>query len=224
MLEVKNLKKVYAGSGRTFQIEAQFQVHPSERLAIFSPSGTGKSTLLRLMAGLDTPDQGEISLGGKDLGRLPPEKRNIGFVFQDYALFPGLTAVENVAYPLKLRGVGRDERESQARKVLGELGLSEEKVRQKIDRFSGGEKQRIAFARALSFQPDLLLLDEPFSALDELSRQKSRELLIDMHSRYSVPLIFVTHDEADLTKTATHRLNYEADLTAQDKEIHRFFR
>jgi len=220
MFEAKNLVKRYPG----FEIQANFTVKADERVAIYSPSGTGKSTLLRLISGLEQLDSGTLTLNSRSIEKIVPEKRNIGFVFQDYALFPGKTAVENVAYPLKLRGIGAAERIQIAVDFLKELGLSEEKMGQIVDRFSGGEKQRVAFARALSFKPDLLLLDEPFSALDGVSRLKSRELLLDMHARHPVPLILVTHDETDLVKTATHTLSYETSFKVQDKEIHRFFR
>ncbi len=224
MFEVKNLQKTYPRFKTRFKIRADFMVQASERIAVYSPSGSGKSTLLRMIAGLEKQDEGELLLNRRSIQNEPPEKRNIGFVFQDYALFPGLTALENVAYPLKLRGVSLSERNERAAAFLKELGLSEEKISQRVDRFSGGEKQRVAFARALSFQPDLLLLDEPFSALDGISRQKSRELLLDMHARHPVPMILVTHDEVDLVKVATHTLRYEHSSEAQDLEIHRFFR
>jgi ABC-type Fe3+/spermidine/putrescine transport system ATPase subunit len=220
MFKAENLIKRFP----RFELAADFLVASHERLAIYSPSGTGKSTLLRVIAGLEKQDAGSLILNGRSIQDLAPEKRNIGFVFQDYALFPGKTAIQNVAYPLRLRGIGESEQREVAMNFLKNLGLSEEKMHQSVDRFSGGEKQRVAFARALSFKPDLILLDEPFAALDGISRHKSRELLLEMHARYPVPLILVTHDEVDLVKTATHTLSYETITVAQDKEIHRFFR
>lgn len=150
---------------------------------------------------------------------MPPEKRETGFVYQDYALFPGMSVVENVQYPLLRRGWAAEKARAEAETWLKELGL-ENRVNSSVEILSGGERQRVAFARAFVFRPKIWLLDEPFSALDPFLRGKARELLIDMHSRHPAPTLIVTHDEKDLERAATRTLKYQA---SNDGKRHRFW-
>ena len=167
---------------------------------VLGSSGAGKSTLLRLLAGLLRPANGHVALDGRVLCDartfVPPYRRNIGLVFQDYALFPHLDVTANVAYGLRARGVPADERAATVRRTLDMLeiaGLAHERVTE----LSGGQRQRVALARALAIEPRALLLDEPLSALDPLTRERVRRELAALFADVRVPTLLVTHDEAD---------------------------
>lgn len=168
---------------------------PSQLVALVGPSGAGKSSLLRAVAGLMRPEHGRIALGDavwSDSSTgvfVPPQHRRVGMVFQDYALMPHLSALHNVALPL------RDaDRLSQARQMLQRVGLSEEQMLRRPSALSGGQQQRVAVARALVRQPSVLLLDEPFSAVDQMTRQSLYALLADLRADIAVPMLLVTHD------------------------------
>lgn len=188
------------------EIRADFTVKPGERLALMGKSGCGKSTLLRSLAGLVPEDwispQGCLELEGKSLSGVAPESREIGFIFQDHALFPTLSVLENAAFGLKVRGVSRRDREEQALEWLSRVGLSMH-AKGSIETLSGGERQRLAWVRALIWKPKLLLLDEPFSALDPEMRNDLRAELVRLHEQSPVPLIIVTHDESDVSAVST---------------------
>ena len=166
----------------------------AEFVSLLGPSGCGKTTLLRLIAGLLTPDQGAIEVGGRDLTRVAAHRRNIGVVFQNYALFPHLTVAENIAYGLKAKGVPRAD---QAKKVTEALGLvrMEAFADRAVTALSGGQQQRIAVARAIVVEPSLLLLDEPFSALDRKLRETMQIELRHILRNLGITSIFVTHDQ-----------------------------
>jgi len=152
------------------------EVHPGEFLSLLGPSGCGKTTTLRLIAGFERPDGGAVRIGGRDVSRVPPYKRDVNTVFQSYALFPHLSVMDNVAYGLKQRGLGRSERRSRATEMLELVrltGFGDRKPRQ----LSGGQQQRVALARALVMHPRVLLLDEPLGALDLKVR---KELQIEL--------------------------------------------
>ena len=168
---------------------------PGQLVALVGPSGAGKSSLLRAVAGLMRPEHGRIALGDavwSDSSTgvfVPPQHRRVGMVFQDYALMPHLSALHNVALPL------RDaDRLSQARQMLQRVGLSEEQMLRRPSALSGGQQQRVAVARALVRQPSVLLLDEPFSAVDQMTRQSLYALLADLRADIAVPMLLVTHD------------------------------
>lgn len=167
-----------------------------EFLTLLGPSGSGKTTLLMMIAGFVAPTSGQISIGGRVITHLPPERRNFGMVFQGYALFPHLTIAGNVAFPLKVRGCTRDEI---AKRVMDTLELVQ--LRGVADRLpsqlSGGQQQRVALARALIFTPDLLLLDEPLSALDKSLRADLQSELKQLHRRLGKTFIYVTHDQEE---------------------------
>ncbi|HPY59851.1 MAG TPA: ATP-binding cassette domain-containing protein, partial [Methanospirillum sp.] len=177
MLEVKMSKKL-----RDFDLDVEINVRPGEVLALLGENGSGKSTILNLLAGLLTPDEGEITLNGRilfsgaDNRSIPPEERNIGYVFQNYALFPHMSAFENVAFGLKRRKIGAGEIQVLVSRMLEELGIGH-LVSEKVTDLSGGQRQRVALARALVIQPDLLLLDEPLTALDRKTKEKIRQEL-----------------------------------------------
>jgi sulfate transport system ATP-binding protein len=170
---------------------------PSGRLtALLGPSGGGKSTLLRIIAGLESPDAGTVEIAGREATRLPPRKRSVGFVFQHYAAFKHLSVYRNVAFGLEIRRRPKTE----IRRRVGEL-LELVHLEQFADRLpsqlSGGQRQRMALARALAVQPEVLLLDEPFGALDAKVRRELRDWLRNLHAEVNVTTAFVTHDQEE---------------------------
>ncbi|MCX7600323.1 MAG: ABC transporter ATP-binding protein [Meiothermus sp.] len=176
-----------------------FTVEQGEVFALLGPSGCGKTTTLRLIAGFELPDSGQIWLEGREITRLPPEERSIGFVFQDYALFPHLSVFENVAFGLRrLRGKARQAR---VMEVLGLVGLTVFKDR-KPGELSGGQQQRVALARAIAPGPKLVLLDEPFSSLDAALRQSTRDEVRALLKQAGIGAILVTHDQEEALSVA----------------------
>ena len=166
-------------------------------MALMGPSGCGKTTLLRLIAGLESADQGSIQIGGRDVTALPPEKRNIGLMFQSYALFPHMTVAGNLAFPMRMRrdftAAERQRRIARALDLVRLPGVSERYPRQ----LSGGQQQRVAFARALIDEPDILLLDEPLSNLDARLREEMQLELAELRRQVPVTTILVTHDQSE---------------------------
>ena len=171
-------------------------VGDGETVALLGPSGCGKSTLLRLVAGLEPPDAGRITLGGQDLTGVPAERRGVGMVFQDFALFPHLSVRDNVAFGLVEQGVTGDAREARVAALLERMGLGAEADR-RPDQLSGGQQQRVALARALAPEPDLLLLDEPLSNLDRTLKAELLGFLADLLADARVRAIYVTHDQEE---------------------------
>jgi ABC-type sulfate/molybdate transport systems ATPase subunit len=199
-------------------LEASFQVRPSERIAIVGRSGAGKTSLLRVLAGLEAADQGKLYLDGREITRLPPQDRQIGYLFQDQALFSAMNVLENVAFGLKVRGVNRAEREAKAENWLKKVGLTNW-AKNSVERLSGGEKQRVALARALIIAPRLLLLDEPFTGLDAALKKDLISQLLELHKDEPIPLLVVSHDESDLSALATGliRVGEEGESGETDK-------
>ncbi|WP_458098127.1 ABC transporter ATP-binding protein [Roseomonas sp. WA12] len=172
------------------------EVAPGEFLGLLGPSGCGKTTLLRMIAGFIRPDSGRILCDGRDITRLPPYRRGLGVVFQNYALFPHMTAAENVGYGLRVRGIGRADAEGRVRDALGRVGLAHAEGRLP-GQLSGGMQQRVALARALVIEPAILLLDEPLSALDKNLREEMQVELRLLQQRIGVTTVFVTHDQEE---------------------------
>ena len=172
----------------------ELQVEDGECLALVGPSGCGKSTTLRLIAGLDQPDEGDIRINGEDVTHLPALQRRVGMVFQSYALFPHLTVAGNLELGLKVRGVKADLRAQRVRQVLHLVQL-EDRAHQKPAQLSGGQRQRVALARALLRDPLLYLLDEPMSNLDAQLREELRPELRRLVLQDQKPVIYVTHDQ-----------------------------
>lgn len=168
-----------------------------ETLVLLGPSGCGKTTTLRIIAGLEAPDAGgRVAFDGADVTRLPIEKRNVGMVFQSYALFPNMSVIENVAYGLRVRGVPHAERMRRAASVL-ELMRIEALANRRIDQLSGGQRQRVALARALAVRPRAILLDEPLTALDAALREHLRAEIDALLRSLAITAIYVTHDQAE---------------------------
>src|SRR6185312_7953468 len=178
-----------------------FVVPPGSLTALLGPSGSGKSTLLRAIAGLDRPDSGTITINGRDVTGVPPQRRGIGFVFQHYAAFKHLTVRDNVAYGLKIRKRPKAEIKEKVDNLLEVVGLSGFHKRYP-NQLSGGQRQRMALARALAVDPEVLLLDEPFGALDAKVREDLRSWLRRLHDEVHVTTVLVTHDQAEALDVA----------------------
>jgi len=171
--------------------------------ALLGPSGSGKSTLLRIIAGLEVPDTGSVEISGKDATRIPTQKRGIGFVFQHYAAFKHMTVRDNVAFGLKIRKEPKDRIRARVQELLEIVGLAGYADRYP-SQLSGGQRQRMALARALAVEPTVLLLDEPFGALDAKVRAELREWLRRLHDEVHVTTVLVTHDQEEAMSIADH--------------------
>jgi sulfate/thiosulfate transport system ATP-binding protein len=171
--------------------------------ALLGPSGSGKSTLLRIVAGLEQPDSGAVEIHGSDATQVPPQRRGIGFVFQHYAAFKHMTVRENVAFGLKIRKQPKDRVRARVDELLGVVGLAGYHERYP-NQLSGGQRQRMALARALAVEPKVLLLDEPFGALDAKVRAELREWLRRLHDEVHVTTVLVTHDQEEAMAISDH--------------------
>lgn len=193
-IRVQGLSKYY---GPTKALDGvDIEVRPGEFLTLLGSSGSGKSTLLMIIAGFTHATAGGVFLDGRDITNLPPNKRNLGVVFQSYALFPHMTVGENVAYPLRVRGVSKAERDKRIRAALTMVQLAHLADR-RIQQLSGGQKQRVALARAIVFEPRVILMDEPLSALDKKLREDMQVELRELHERLAMTTIYVTHDQRE---------------------------
>ncbi len=172
-------------------------------MALLGPSGSGKSTLLRVIAGLEKPDAGEVFISGREATQLPPQQRGVGFVFQHYAPFKHMTVADNVAFGLRVRRRPKDEIRRRVHELL-ELVQLEGLGKRYPAQLSGGQRQRMALARALAVEPEVLLLDEPFGALDARVRQELRDWLRRLHDEVHVTTVFVTHDQEEAMQIADH--------------------
>ena len=189
-VELKDINKTYAGYQASNHVS--FGIEQGRLIALLGPSGSGKTTILRMIAGLETPDSGEIVIDGKVVNNIPASERGIGFVFQNYALFRYMTVYDNIAFGLNVKKENKkyiDERVHELLKLISLDGLEKRYPSQ----LSGGQRQRVAFARALAPNPHLLLLDEPFAAIDAKVRQELRSWLKEMIEKLGITSIFVTH-------------------------------
>ncbi len=192
----------FRGVDKTFDGEflvikaLDLDIHRGEFLTLLGPSGSGKTTILMMLAGFETPTRGDIEIDGRSVGRLPPHKRNIGMVFQSYALFPHMTVEQNLAFPLEVRGLPREEIRSKVGRVLDIVQLGSFGGR-RPNQLSGGQQQRVALARALVFEPALVLMDEPLGALDKQLREHMQLEIKHIHARLGVTVVYVTHDQSE---------------------------
>lgn len=201
MIEIDNVSRDYGDGKVVHALQAvTLSIPKGERVAVMGPSGSGKSTLLNLLCGLDQPTAGTVKIDGVVLSSLDDDSRTrlrrekIGMIFQTFNLLPTLTAVENIALPLRLQGVGKKEAEQRARKLLGRVGLGD-RASHRPDELSGGERQRMAIARALVFEPPVLLADEPTGNLDSATGEEILKLIDDLHGEYNTTIVLVTHNE-----------------------------
>ncbi len=212
-IHIEHLRKQFNGYDAVNDVT--FRVEDGEFVTLLGPSGSGKSTILRLVAGLETPDTGTILVNDEDVTRIPVQERKVGFVFQHYALFRHMTILENVAFGLRVRGVKKRTRESTARELLDLVGLSGLSHRMP-SQLSGGQRQRVALARALAPEPGLLLLDEPFGALDARLRKELRTWLKKVHDRIRLTTVLVTHDQEEALELSDRVLVMNRGRIEQD--------
>ena len=193
-VEARNIDLSY-GTTRVLR-DVSLAVEPGEFFALLGPSGSGKSTLLRLIAGFNRQQSGQILIGGRDVSGIPPWERNVGMVFQNYALWPHMSVLRNVAFGLEERRVPRDEVRRRANAALELVGLTGFADRHP-NQLSGGQQQRVALARTIAVEPQVLLLDEPLSNLDAKLRVQMRRELLRLHKRLGITTVFVTHDQEE---------------------------
>lgn len=182
----------------TFQVvkDLSLDIGKGEFVSLLGPSGSGKTTLLMMLAGFENPTSGGIFLDDRRIDHLPPHRREMGVVFQNYALFPHMSIADNIAFPLKMRGIGRSEIEDRVTRALDMVQLSAMSSR-KPAQLSGGQQQRVALARALVFEPTVVLMDEPLGALDKHLREQMQLDIRDLHKRLELTVVFVTHDQSE---------------------------
>jgi ABC-type Fe3+/spermidine/putrescine transport system ATPase subunit len=172
------------------------EVAPGEFMAMLGPSGSGKTTILKIIAGFEDPDRGKVSLDGRDMTGVPPERRNIGVVFQNYSLFPHMNVAANIGFPLRMRRMPKDQQREAIRRALALVALSGFEARMP-NQLSGGQQQRVAIARAIVYEPDVLLMDEPLGALDRRLRADMQLEIKALHERLGVTVVYVTHDQEE---------------------------
>jgi putative spermidine/putrescine transport system ATP-binding protein len=177
------------------------EIEPGELVALLGPSGCGKTTALRILAGFEIADRGSVTVDGRDVSHIAPAKRDMGMVFQSYSLFPNMSALDNVAFGLRMRKKGAADRRARAGELLDMVGLADQ-AQQYPHQLSGGQQQRVALARALAIEPSVLLLDEPLSALDAKVRLQLREQIRSLQQRLHTTTLFVTHDQEEALSMA----------------------
>lgn len=192
-----NIENVQKAFGKVIAVDhLNLEIKDGEFFTFLGPSGCGKTTTLRMIAGFYYPTKGVVRFGDKDMTRVPPEKRNTGMVFQNYALFPHMTVFENVAFGLRVRKIASGELKARVQDVLRKVRLEQYADRQ-VSQLSGGQQQRVALARALVIEPEILLLDEPLSNLDAKLRDEMRAEILRLQKEYKITTIYVTHDQAE---------------------------
>ena len=193
-IRIRSVGKSFGGFTALDAVD--LDIGAGEFITLLGPSGSGKTTLLNVLAGFLRPERGEVFFGDRDVTLLPPQERNLGVVFQNYALFPHMSVAENVAFPLKARKVGEREREERVEKALDLVQLGGYGTR-RIDQLSGGQRQRVALARAVVFEPRIILMDEPLSALDKQLRELMQIELRHLHAKLGATTVYVTHDQRE---------------------------
>ena len=193
-LSVRGLNKSF--DGKKILNNLSFDLMEGEFLSILGPSGCGKTTLLRILVGLEKADSGELLKGGHDISGLSSYDRGMGIVFQNYALFPNMTVLENVRYALTLHKETKKDANAIALRTLEQVGLTDQ-MQKRPDQLSGGQQQRVAIARTLAMNPDVILLDEPISALDVANREIMKAELKSLQKKFNVTMLFITHDQEE---------------------------
>ncbi len=194
IIRCENITKKF--KSRTVLEEVTFDVRRGEFLSLLGPSGCGKTTILRMLIGIEQPTSGRILKDGADITRTPPRDRNIGIVFQNYSLFPNMDVYHNISYALQSRKLSREEIDKKVLDMVSTVGL-EEHVYKKPKQLSGGQQQRVAIARTLVLNPDIILFDEPMSALDAEIKVALRQQLKEIQKKLRITMIYVTHDQEE---------------------------
>ncbi|MDT4797308.1 Spermidine/putrescine import ATP-binding protein PotA [compost metagenome] len=195
LVSFRGVQKSYDGETLIVK-DLNLDIRKGEFLTLLGPSGSGKTTSLMMLAGFETPTNGEILLGGRSINNVPPHKRDIGMVFQNYALFPHMTVAENLAFPLSVRGLSKTDASERVKRALSMVQLDSFRNRYP-GQLSGGQQQRVALARALVFEPQLVLMDEPLGALDKQLREHMQMEIKHIHQRLGVTVVYVTHDQGE---------------------------
>ena len=198
-LQIREVSRVYGGGGGVRSVSVD--VGRGEMLVLLGPSGCGKTTLLRTIAGLTEVDSGTVLLGGDDITRVPTHRRNVGMVFQTWALFPHMTVAKNVGYGLRMQGVAKAEIDERVVTALAMVRMDQFADR-KPKQLSGGQQQRLCIARTLAVNPDIILMDEPASALDPISTSKIEELVHELKEKYTI--LIVTHNMQQAARVSDH--------------------
>jgi putative spermidine/putrescine transport system ATP-binding protein len=194
-VEFERVQKSYDGETLVVK-DLNLDMPRGEFLTMLGPSGSGKTTCLMMLAGFETATHGDIRLGGQSINDIPPHKRGIGMVFQNYALFPHMTIAENLSFPLEVRGIGKSDREEKIKRALDMVEMGDFGGRRPAQ-LSGGQQQRVALARALVFEPELVLMDEPLGALDKQLREKMQFEITHLAHNLGITTVYVTHDQTE---------------------------
>jgi ABC-type Fe3+/spermidine/putrescine transport system ATPase subunit len=219
VISFSNVQKSYP----EFDMSIDFSINEGELVSILGPSGSGKTTTLRLIAGFEQPDSGVISINGRDVTGMSPAERQIGYVFQDYTLFPHMTVGDNVGYGLRVRRRPAEEIADTVRSLLEMVDLPGYEHRE-VTTLSGGERQRVAIARALAVDPVLLLLDEPFSSIDEVLRRDLRDEIVRLQTRLGITVVFVTHSRQEALAISDRVAVLNEGKIVQFDEVERLYR
>jgi putrescine transport system ATP-binding protein len=215
-----SLEGIVKRFGDTLAVDhVSLDIHAGEFFALLGPSGCGKTTLLRMMAGFETPDAGRILLDGEDLVGVPPHERPVNMMFQSYALFPHMSVERNIAFGLEMEGMAKREIRARVEEMLALVRL-EKQARRKPDQLSGGQRQRVALARALAKKPKLILLDEPLGALDRKLREATQFELVNIQESLGLTFVIVTHDQEEAMTMSTRLAVMDEGRIAQVGEPH----
>ncbi|TBU87992.1 ABC transporter ATP-binding protein [Stutzerimonas kirkiae] len=223
LVSFRSVQKTYDGESLIVK-DLNLDIRKGEFLTLLGPSGSGKTTSLMMLAGFETPTSGVIELGGRSLNNVPPHKRDIGMVFQNYALFPHMTVAENLAFPLSVRGINRTDSSERVKRALSMVQLDSFASRYP-GQLSGGQQQRVALARALVFEPQLVLMDEPLGALDKQLREHMQMEIKHIHERLGVTVVYVTHDQGEaLTMSDRVAVFHQGEIQqiASPRELYEF--
>jgi len=212
-VEFDHVQKIYDGESLVVK-DLNLSMPKGEFLTMLGPSGSGKTTCLMMLAGFETATHGDIRLNGKPINNIPPHKRGIGMVFQNYALFPHMSVAENLSFPLEVRGIGKSDREKKITRALDMVQMGEFAGRRPAQ-LSGGQQQRIALARALVFEPELVLMDEPLGALDKQLRETLQFEITHLAHRLGITVVYVTHDQTEALTMSDRVAVFEAGRIQQ---------